>query len=123
MFLNSISIFCYSYYLKKILFKVDIDFKRLYMNASDMFTIYEKSLIKLVQILDDRIKDPSCRKMLEEMKKNVNISESKFNYFDIRFIIFCSFKFILKGMGRCYVYFNYIHYTLVHIMLFYGWRN
>jgi len=83
MFINSISIFCYSNYLKKILFKVDIDFKRLYINASDMFTIYEKSLIKLVQILDDRIKDPSCRKLLEEMKNDVNISESKFNYFSI----------------------------------------
>lgn len=54
------------------------------MNASDMFAIYEKSLIKLVQILDECIKDPSCRKMLEDMKKNVNISESKFNYFIIQ---------------------------------------
>lgn len=62
---------------------VDIDFKRLYLNASNMFTIYKKSLIKLVQILDDRIEDPSCRKMLEEMKKDVSTSESKFNYFAI----------------------------------------
>lgn len=72
---------------KKILFKVDIDFKRLYINASDMITMYEKSLIKLMQILDERVKDPSCRKMLEDMKKDGNISESKFNFLIIKLII------------------------------------
>jgi hypothetical protein len=52
-----------------------------------MIAVYEKSVIKLVQILDERIKDPSCRKMLEDMKKDVNISDSKFNYFNMKLII------------------------------------
>jgi len=52
-----------------------------------MITMYEKSLIKLMQILDERVKDPSCRKMLEDMKKDGNISESKFNYLIIKLII------------------------------------
>ncbi|XP_025407587.1 uncharacterized protein LOC112681557 [Sipha flava] len=44
-----------------------------------MIAVYEKSVIKLVQILDERIKDPSCRKMLEDMKKDVNISDNSKN--------------------------------------------
>lgn len=44
-----------------------------------MLHTYEKSLIKLLQILDERIKDPSCRKILEDMKSKDNISESKYS--------------------------------------------
>jgi len=44
-----------------------------------MLSTYDKSVIKLIQILDDRVKDHSCRTMLEDMKRYINASDSKFN--------------------------------------------
>lgn len=43
-----------------------------------MLHIYEKSFIKLLQILNERVKDPSCRNIFEDMKNKDNTSESKF---------------------------------------------
>jgi len=61
------------------IFKIDIDFKRLHLKYTDLLSTYEKSYVKLVQIIDDRIKDPSFRKMLETMMNMNNAPESKFN--------------------------------------------
>jgi len=44
-----------------------------------MLSAYDKSVTKLIQILDDRVKDHSCRDMLDVMKKDTNATESKFN--------------------------------------------
>lgn len=49
----------------------------MYEKYTDLLSIYDKSFVKLVQIMDERIKDPSCRKMLDDMKNINNASESK----------------------------------------------
>jgi len=58
---------------------IDIDFKRLYEKATNMLSTYENALEKLLQIIYDRIKDPSCRKILEEMVTTVDVSENHKN--------------------------------------------
>lgn len=45
--------------------------------CSSLLSTYEKSFAKLIQIIDERIKDISCRKMLENMNNKNNASESK----------------------------------------------
>jgi len=44
-----------------------------------MLSAYDKSVTNLIQILDDRVKDHSCRDMLDTIKKDPNATESKFN--------------------------------------------
>lgn len=62
----------------KHIFKIVTDFKRLYEKNTDLLRIYEKSFVKLVHIIDERIKIPRCHKLLESMKNINNASESKF---------------------------------------------
>lgn len=45
----------------------------MYDKCSDLLSTYEKSFVKLVQIIDER-----CRKMLENFNNTNNASESKF---------------------------------------------
>ncbi|XP_029342241.1 uncharacterized protein LOC107885144 [Acyrthosiphon pisum] len=58
---------------------IDIDFKRLHEKYDDLLSSYDKSYLKLVQIIDERIKDPSCRKILESMMKTNNAPENHKN--------------------------------------------
>lgn len=69
------------YFFYLYMFKIDIDFKRLYEKCTDFLSTYEKSFVKLMQIIDEHIKDPSCRKLLEDMKIINNVSESNSSIF------------------------------------------
>ncbi|KAL5237003.1 hypothetical protein ACI65C_004413 [Semiaphis heraclei] len=59
--------------------EIDIDFKRLYgKNLSDLLTTFDASYNKLIQIYGDRIKDVNSKKLLEELKNDINASESMY---------------------------------------------
>lgn len=59
------------------LFKIDIDFQRLHVKATDMLSIFDNNKDKLVKILIERVKDPPNKKVLTSMTENVELSESK----------------------------------------------
>ncbi|XP_029347666.1 uncharacterized protein LOC107882231 isoform X2 [Acyrthosiphon pisum] len=65
-------------YTKPLGYKlIDIDFKRLYgKNVSDLLTTFDASYNKLFQIYNERIKDVNSKKLLEELKNDINASES-----------------------------------------------
>lgn len=43
-----------------------------------MLNKFDSSYMKLIQILDERVKDVSSKKLLQELKENVNSTECKY---------------------------------------------
>eukprot|EP00102_Acyrthosiphon_pisum_P019773 XP_016656983.1 PREDICTED: uncharacterized protein LOC107882702 [Acyrthosiphon pisum] len=68
------------HYTKPLGYKlIDIDFQRLYQNAKDMLSVFDNTSTKLVQILNERVKDPTSRKLIASIIENSNSSENSRN--------------------------------------------
>lgn len=46
-----------------------------------MLTMFDNTKIKLIRVIDQRLKDPTNKKLYNDMIENSQMTESKFNLF------------------------------------------
>lgn len=61
------------------MFQVDIDFNSLFPNTNNIYQDFNDKAEKIMKLLDEKVKDTSCRKILENISNNndIDINESK----------------------------------------------
>lgn len=79
----------------QVLLQVDFDFQCLHKKALNMLTMFDNTKIKLIRVIDQRLKDPTNKKLYNDMIENSQMTESKFNLFKNYDPWFC------RGRLRC----------------------
>jgi len=68
----------YFFLIKTVLIlQVDIDFQCLHKEAANMLNIFDNCKIKLIEVIDHRLKDAANKKLYNYMIENGQITESK----------------------------------------------
>jgi len=60
-------------------FQIDIDYNALFPNTNNIYQDFNDKANNIFKLLDEKVKDNSCRKILETIvnNKDININESK----------------------------------------------
>lgn len=61
------------------MFQIDIDFNALFPNTNNIYQDFNDKAEKIMKLLDEKVKDTNCRKILENVSNNndIDINESK----------------------------------------------
>lgn len=61
------------------MFQIDIDYNALFPNTNNIYQDFNDKAEKIIKLLDEKVKDANCRKILENILNNndIDINESK----------------------------------------------
>jgi len=61
------------------MFQIDIDYNALFPNTNNIYQDFNDKAEKIIKLLNEKVKDTNCRKILENVSNNndIDINESK----------------------------------------------